>query len=211
MRRAAVEDLVEAVAAVTGVPESELLGPGRRKADALLAREGLVWLLVHARGMYETQAADAIAVSFRTVDATINRLRQESDTRGGRKVAVDAGAWLMVRGIDGSPNRPSPNRAAELCAVLAQEHEGSVRRAGRHGAAWSIGRKAWMLALLRSCDLSQAETAHTMGCQRSSVQECLRRCIDAPSESDKAAIRVAESVDEALHRERLAHALRRAS
>lgn len=211
MKRASVEDLVSAVSAVTGVPGEELLGPGRRKADALLAREGLVWLLVRARGLYETQAADAIGVSFRTVDATINRLLEESDARGGRKVAVDAGAWLLEREIDGSPNRPDPDRAAELCAVFAHEHEGSVRRAGRNGAAWSIGRKAWMLALLRSCDLSQAQTADKMDCQRSSVQTCLSRLADASSDSDKAAVRVANSVHEALHRERLHLALRRVS
>ena len=112
MKRASVHDLIEAVSAVTGVPPAELVGPGRRKADALVAREGLVWLLVRARGMYETQAAESIGVSYRTVDGTMRRLVLESDARGGRRVAVAAGEWrLDARGLDGAPNRPDPDRA----------------------------------------------------------------------------------------------------
>ena len=68
-----------------------------------------------------------------------------------------------------------------------------------------------MLTMLRVCDLSQGDAARRMGCQRSSVQECLHRCIDAASESDKAALRVADAVEQALQSERLHEARRRAS
>jgi hypothetical protein len=199
MRLATVDDILAGVEAATGVPRGELIGPGRRRADAMLAREAAIWLLRRVRGMEKSQVCAALDAPFRTVDACWRRLVAETDARGARRIALAAARWLHDhRGVDAIPNRPAVDDVVRVVAAHAQDTPMGVMRRTRTGEPWSVGRKAVCLCLLDVCGMKRHAVARALGVARSSVQEFCERVSGNPSATDERAMRIARAASEAL-------------
>jgi hypothetical protein len=198
-----VDDILNAVADETGVPREELVGSGRRRADALLAREAVVWLLRRVRCMESSQVSQALDMPFRTVDAIWRRLLDETDERGGRRIALATAARLAERGVDAWPNPPSVQRVMEVVAAFAQEPIAGLTRRRGAGQEWSVGRKALLFALLDGCRMKRHAAALAMNCHRTSVQWIVVREASAPNDTDISARRIADAAVASLRREAL--------
>lgn len=197
MTLATVADILFAISCATGVPVAEIVGEGRRRLDATLARDGAIWLLRRGRGMTVRETAGALGVSYFSIAPAWARLKDEPAARGGRRIALAAAIDLAQRGLDAWPDPPSVERVREVVAAFAQEAPAALC-ATRAGRPWSVGRKAFALALLDARRMAPYAVAATMGVQRSSLSELLTRLAAQPNGGDAQAQRVARAAVRAL-------------